>query len=372
MVRKVPPDPTPGVDDVPLLLLDQDGTPLGPPPMRTTQVIEALRLMKLSRALDELATKLQRLGRLGVYSPVHGQEASVVGSAFALDPRRDWLVPAYREQPAMLHHGLPLDRLLAAYMGRVGHARIPDGVRLLPRNQAVAAQLPHAVGLAWGLKIRRERAVVLVYLGDGATSEGDFHESANFAGVLGVPLVMFVQNNGYAISTPVAKQTAASSIASRARGYGLHGERVDGNDLFAVYATTTAAVAQALDGNGPSLIEAVTYRMGFHNTSDDPKAYRAEAEVAHAFRRDPIARIEAYLARCGTWDSATARAMDQSVRQELDEAVAAVSLLPPPDPAEMFDHVYLDLPERVRRQKQELGSAADRPAGQPRRRQSSV
>ena len=341
-------------DLVRLRLLDVDGTPLGTQPMSDRLVLDALRLMKLSRALDTFATKLQRMGQMGLYGPLHGQEASVVGSAFAVDPKRDWLVPAYREQPAWLHHGLSLERLFAQYMGRIVDARIPEGVNLLPRNQAVAAQLPHAVGLAWGLKLRKIRAAVLVYLGDGAASEGDFHESANFAGVLRVPLVMFVQNNAYAISTPFEKQTAGPSIASRARGYGFPGRLVDGNDLLAVYSATSEAVARALAGQGPTLVEAMTYRMGFHNTTDNPKAYRDDAEVAEAARRDPIIRVERYLTRAGAWDDARAREMELSIQQELENAYATASRFELPDPSEIFEHVYADPPERVRKQKEEL------------------
>jgi pyruvate dehydrogenase E1 component alpha subunit len=322
--------------------------------MEDGDVVSALRLMKLSRALDSLATKLQRLGRIGVYGPVHGQEASVVGSAWALDPARDWIVPAYREQPAMLHHGLPLGRLVAQYMGRIDGGRIPEGLNLLPRNQAVAAQLPHSVGLAWGLKLRKVDAVVLVYFGDGAASEGDFHESANLAGVVQAPLVMFLQNNGYAISTPVAKQTAAPSLAVRARGYGISGQVVDGNDLFAVYAATCAAVERAREGGAPTLIESRTYRMGFHNTTDNPRAYRADSEVEEAGQRDPITRVEKYLATRGLWDDKRAGEMEASIKIDLDEAIAWASGLPLPDPLEMFDHVYADPPERVRRQRAEL------------------
>ena len=343
-------------DLVRLRLLDVDGTPLGTQPMSDPRVLDALRLMKLSRALDSFATKLQRMGQMGLYGPLHGQEASVVGSAFALDPKRDWMVPAYREQPAWLHHGLSLDRLFAQYMGRIVEARIPEGVNLLPRNQAVAAQLPHAVGLAWGLKLRKIRAAVLVYLGDGAASEGDFHESANFAGVLRVPLVMFVQNNAYAISTPLEKQTAAPSIASRARGYGFPGKLVDGNDLFAVYAATSEAVARALAGQGPTLVEAMTYRMGFHNTTDNPKAYRDDAEVAEAARRDPIVRVERYLTQAGVWSDARATEMERSIQEDLENAFAAASRFAPPDPSQIFEHVYAEVPDRVRRQKEELES----------------
>ena len=342
--------------DAPLQLLDVDGSPTGRPPMPDELVLEALRLMKLSRAFDALAIKLQRLGRLGTYGPVHGQEASVVGSAFALDRARDWIVPAYREQPAMLRHGLPLERLFAQYMGRRSGGRIPDDVNLVPRQQAVAAQIPHAAGLAWGLRIRKSRAVVLVYFGDGAASEGDFHEAANLAGVTGAPLIMFLQNNGYAISTPRARQSAAVSLASRARGYGFPGQLVDGNDLFAVYQATKTAVDRALAGEGPTLIESLTYRMGFHNTTDNPKAYREDAEVVEAAKRDPIVRVEKYLTSVGSWSVERAADMETSIQRELEAALAKASAFPSPDASEMFEHVYANPPERVLRQKEELES----------------
>ena len=194
---------------VPLQRLNADGQVDGAVPMRSDQILEAYRLMVQSRAIDDLATKLQRLKRVGLYAPVHGQEAAVVGSAMALDPHRDWMVPASREQPAMIRHGLPLINFFAGYMGRLNHAEIPHGVKLLPRQQAIGAQLPHAAGLAWAMKLRHEHAAVMVYCGDGASSEGDFHESLNLAGVMRVPLVIVVINNQYAISTPFHKQTAA-------------------------------------------------------------------------------------------------------------------------------------------------------------------
>src|ERR1019366_4375588 len=175
--------------------LGADGVASGDAPMSREQVLEAYRLMLQSQAIDDLAIKLQRLKRVGLYAPVQGQEAAVVGSALALDPRRDWLVPASREQPAMIRHGLPLVNFFAGYMGRLDSAGIPEGVKLLPRQQAIAAQLPHAAGLAWAMKLRKERAAVMVYCGDGASSEGDFHESLNLAGVMHVPLVVVVINN---------------------------------------------------------------------------------------------------------------------------------------------------------------------------------
>ncbi len=239
-------------------LLGLDGSMRGAVPMTSKQVLDSLHLMLLSRAIDDRVIKLQRMGRVGVYGPVHGQEAAVIGSAMALDPGRDWIVPASREHPAMLRHGLPLQNMFATYMGNFDAAAVRDGVRLLPRQQSIGSQLPHAAGLAWALKLRGIGGVVAVYFGEGASSEGDFHEASNLAGVMRVPLVMLLINNHYAISTPVHRQTAAPQLAARAEGYGFPGFVVDGNDLFAVYATTVEAVNRALSGSGPTLIECRT------------------------------------------------------------------------------------------------------------------
>jgi pyruvate dehydrogenase E1 component alpha subunit len=337
----------------PLSLLDPEGGLHGEAPLGDEQVLEALRLMLLSRALDERAIKLQRLGRLGTYGPVHGQEASVIGSAMALDPSRDWIVPAYREQPAMIRHGLPLERLLAGYMGRSNAARIPDGVRLLPRNQAVGAQLPHAAGLAWGLKLRRLDGVVLVYCGEGASSEGDFHEAANLAGVVGAPLVFLLQNNGYAISTPSARQSAAPALALRAAGYGFPGVLVDGNDLFAVHAATREAVARARGGDGPTLIESRTYRMGFHNTTDNPREYRDDAETLEKARLDPIVRVARYLQARGLWSESAAARASHEIAAEIAEAQRAAAEFPRPSAADVYERAYGVPPPRVQQQRRE-------------------
>lgn len=319
--------------------------------MTPEQIVEGLRLMLLSRALDELCIRLQRLNRLGVYAPVQGQEAAVVGSAITLDPVCDWMIPASREQPAMLRHGLPLENLLATYMGRIDHGRIPDGVKLLPRQQAIGAQLPHAVGVAWALKLRRLPAVALVYFGDGAASEGDFHEAANLAGVQRVPLVFVLINNRWAISTPVAKQTAADDLSVRAAGYGFPGVRVDGDDLFAVHEAAREAVARARSGAGPTLIEACTYRVGFHNTSDNPREYRDEAEVAAAVANDPIERVRSQATHAGIWSAEKEARISHEISTELDAAYKKVASLPRPGPEAIFEHVYGELPTRVRRQR---------------------
>lgn len=334
-------------------ILDVDGTLQAACPMGSEQVVNALRLMILSRAIDERLTKLQRIGRVGLYGPVHGQEASVVGSAMALDPQRDWIVPASREQPAMLMHGLPLKNMFAGYMGRIDDAVIPPGVNLLPRQQAIGAQLPHAVGLAWALKLRHVQAAVAVYFGEGASSEGDFHEASNLAGVMQAPVIFVLINNRYAISTPVHKQTAATSLAARAEGYGFPGIAVDGNDLLAVYATTKEAVIRALAGGGPTLIECQTYRVGFHNTSDNPKEYRDDAEVQAAIQCDPIERIRRFATKSGWWSTRHEIDVLAEIRTEIDAAQKAVESLPRPGPAAIFNHVYDVMPPRLEQQRAE-------------------
>jgi pyruvate dehydrogenase E1 component alpha subunit len=319
--------------------------------MAPAQISQALHLMIQSRAIDELVIKLQRLKRAGTFAPVHGQEAAVVGSAMALDPMRDWMVPASRENPAMIHHGLPVKNLLSLYMGRLDFATIPMGVKLLPRQQSIGAQLPHAAGLAWALKLRRQSAVTLVYCGDGASSEGDFHEALNLAGVMRVPLIIVLVNNQYAISTPLHKQTAAPTLAMRAAGYGFRGVAIDGNDLFAVFATTQEAVTRALDGDGPTLIECRTYRLGFHNTSDNPNDYRDPAELERAMLNDPIERLRNYVVNTGISSAEEVADLTLRIKQELFDLQREVGELPRPGPEFIFDHVYAQLSERLIRQR---------------------
>jgi len=322
--------------------------------MDANQITDALRLMMQSRVIDEFCIKMQRLGRIGLYGPVHGQEAAVVGSAMALDPKRDWLVPASREQPAMLRHGWPLERMLSAYTGRIDYASIPTEVKMLVRQQAIGAQIPQAAGLAWALKLKRTHGAVMVYCGDGASSEGDFHEGCNFAGVMGVPLVVIVINNQYAISTRVDQQTAAESLAIRGPGYGFPGVVVDGDDLFAVYAVARQAVRRAVGGRGPTLIECRTYRVGFHNTSDNPADYRDAAEVQKAISRDPVERVRRYVLSAGLMVEKDLAAMRNDIEHELEVAWNRVGALPRPGPDAMFQHVYDELPLRVQLQHDEV------------------
>jgi pyruvate dehydrogenase E1 component alpha subunit len=323
------------------------------PRLGLEQMIEGLRWMRLSRAFDVRATALQRQGKIGTFSPVKGQEASVVGAALALDPATDWIAPAYRELPALIRHGHPLERIVAGYLGKPAASRIPDGVLVLPNQVALAAQLQHAVGLAWGLAIQRLPGVVMAFCGEGAASEGDFHEACNMAGVRRAPIVFILMNNQWAISTSREVQSAGEFYV-RAEGYGFPGVAVDGNDMLAVNEVTTEAVARARAGDGPTLIDCLTYRLSFHNTTDNPSAYLPEGWLERAEREDPIPRLEAYLAGRELWDDAARAAMDAEIAEHLDAAVETALAMPAAGPDDIFDSVYADLPARVRGQRDEL------------------
>lgn len=328
------------------------------PQLDLERTIEGLRWMMLSRAFDAKATALQRQGRFGTFSPVKGQEASVVGTSLALDSRIDWIAPSYRELPALVRHGHTLDRIIAGYMGKAASARIPDEVQVLPNQVALATQLQHAVGVAWGLSLQRKPGVVMAYFGEGAASEGDFHEACNMAGVRRAPIVFVLMNNQWAISTSREAQSAGE-FYQRAAGYGFPGVAVDGNDLLAVYDVAAEAVARARRGEGPTLIDCLTYRLSFHNTTDNPTAYWPEGWLEKAEREDPIRRVQAYLATRGLWDDATRAAMEGEIAEQLDAAVEAAAALPSAGPFDVFDNVYADAPERVRRQRDELARLTD-------------
>ncbi|MEX1143183.1 MAG: thiamine pyrophosphate-dependent enzyme [Thermoleophilaceae bacterium] len=343
-------------------IVEPDGSPAGAvdPPLSDEETIEALRWMRLSRAVDERALSLQRQGKLGTFPPVHGQEAAVVGTAMALDPSRDWIVPQYRELPAMLRHGYPLERYLLALKGDPLGSAIPEDVRVLPMQIALAAQLPHAAGLAWGLRRRGLDGVVMAYIGEGACSEGDFHEACNLAGVMRAPLVVVVQNNGWAISTPRERQSAGDTIACRAQGYGFAGVVADGNDVQATYHCAQEAVARCRDGGGPTILELMTYRMGPHTTADDPSRY-VDAEVLDEWRRqDPIERAVAYLAARGGFDDEAEREMAEWVDATVDEAWAQASARSAPGPERIFEQVYASEPARLAAQRASaIGRAED-------------
>lgn len=336
----------------PFNLLAVDGTlSVDRPPMTDEEVIDALRYMVLTRVFDEKAIKLQRQGRFGTFSSVRGQEASVMGAASALDPARDWIVPQYRELPALVRHGYLLENFALYFMGHPGGGEIPAGVKVLPIQISLAAQLPHAVGLAWGLRKQHDDGVVITFVGDGASSEGDFHESLNLAGVAKAPVIFFLQNNGWAISTPRSAQSAARTFAERGPGYGIEGVLVDGNDLLAVHEVTAQAVAKARAGGGPTLIESVTWRAGAHNTADDPTKYADVSEAESWVERDPIARVERYLGLRGVWDEERKSQLRSDCEAEVARALEIALKTPPAGSDALFDHVFADPPLRLEAQR---------------------
>lgn len=320
--------------------------------MDLKEVLEALHLMVLTRVFDEKATAMQRQGRFGTFSSVRGQEGSVVGASMALDPTRDWLAPQYRELPALVRHGYPIENFALYFMGNPRGGAIPDHVNMLPLQISLAAQVPQATGIAWGLKQQGSDGVVVTFFGDGASSEGDIHESMNLAGVTKAPVIFFLQNNGWAISTPREIQTAARSFAERALGYGIHGVVVDGNDLLAVHEVMQEAVARARVGEGPTLIESVTYRTGAHNTADDPSRYIDNDKLAEWVAKDPIERVENYLRKIGEWDDTKAQELRDRCAEEIDQAMQIARSTPLATAEALFDYVYADPPARVERQRE--------------------
>jgi pyruvate dehydrogenase E1 component alpha subunit len=304
------------------------------------------------RAADRMALALQREGRMGTYAPMEGQEACQLAAA-ALG-EADWLVPSYRETGALWLRGVPLSTLYRYWIGDERGSVWPETLRALPVAIPVGSQALHAVGLGWALKLRKEAGAVLVFFGDGATSQGEVLEAMNFAGVFQTPTVFFCQNNQYAISVPRRRQTAAKSIAQKAVAFGFPGIQIYGNDLFSVIGAVGEALDRARAGGGPALIEALTYRLGPHTTADDPTRYRDEAEVERMRRFDPLRRVRAYLEGKGLWSAADEEALVAEARAEVDRAVEETYAMPEPDPSAIFDYTYATLPPYLRRQKEEF------------------
>jgi pyruvate dehydrogenase E1 component alpha subunit len=309
------------------------------------------RAMLLGRRLDERMVRLQRQGRIGTFAPIKGQEASQMGSVFCLRPT-DWMVPSFRETAAMIWRGWPIEKILLFFAGYLEGGQPAPDQRDLPVTIPVATQIPHAVGLAYAAQYRGDASVVMTYFGDGATSEGDFHEALNFAGVWHVPIVFVCQNNQWAISVPLKKQTHSRTIAEKALAYGFPGIQVDGNDVLAVYAATREATERARAGDGPTLIECVTYRLGMHTTADDPTKYRSAEEVAAWERKDPMTRFSAYLQKRNLLEDG----LEAQVDAEIAAAIERFEATPPADPLAMFDHVYAEPTPDLRAQREELAA----------------
>ena len=307
-----------------------------------------------ARTYDEKSMAMQRQGRLATYAPFRGQEAAQIGAAAALQDD-DWVTGTYRDAALNWRAGYPW-RLLV--LGRTGDERggeLPQGVNVLPPSITVGGHMIHAVGLAWAEKLQGSSRIALTSFGDGATSEGDFHEAMNFAAVYATPTVFLCQNNGYAISYPTSEQTKSKSIAVKADGYGMPGIRVDGNDVVGVFAAVREAAQRARKGEGPSLIEAITYRMGPHTTSDDPTRYRDEAESRDWEDRDPLLRIRRLLAKAGGWTEEWQADLETRASQEIEEAVEWAENVPEPTSEQMVGRVFAERPQSLTQQLSEAG-----------------
>lgn len=329
----------------PISLIDEKGAAVrgkatGGFAMPSVEVLlDLFRRMTLARRFDVQVTALTRQGRLATYPSALGQEACEIAAVAALS-EQDWLFPTYRDSIALLTRGVTPLEILAFFRGDWHMAFDPKRYRIAPQSTPLATQALHAVGLASAAKLKADPVVALTFLGDGSTSEGDAHEAFNFAGVWQAPTVFLIQNNQYAISVPLSRQSHARTLADKAIGYGMPGYSVDGNDPAAMYAVLSAAVERARVGGGPTLIEGVTYRMEAHTNSDDPTRYRNADEVDAWRRRDPLTRLEAYLRKAGALDDDVAAQFAEDAEELAAQTRDVMNAAPELDPLELFDHVY--------------------------------
>lgn len=318
-------------------------------------LLKIYRYMVLTRRFDSRMIDLQRQGRIGTFPPVTGHEASHLG-AIANLRESDWLAPAYRELGAELWRGRGMVSVLLYWAGMDEGAGVEPERNDLPICVPIGTQTLHAAGIGYAIKYRGEDGVVMTFFGDGATSEGDFHEAMNFAAVWQAPVIFVCQNNQWAISVPRAKQTHSETIAQKAIAYGMPGTQVDGNDVLAVYSAVHEAVERARSGGGPSLVECVTYRVTMHTTSDDPKKYRSEEQVRDWLKRDPLPRFQRYLLSKGVLSEERIEEIEAAVKAEIQAAVdeAEALLAREVDPLHMFEHVYAEMPPHLVEQREEL------------------
>jgi len=319
------------------------------PKLSKKDVLALYKTMVLTRKFDDKAIKLQRQGRMGTYGPLLGQEASQIGPAFALK-KEDWLFPTYREMGCYIARGNALKNLYLYWMGFEDGMKIQEDINDFTLCITIGSQAVHAVGAAMAASIQKKKQAVLVYFGDGGSSEGEVHEAMNFAGVFKAPVVFICCNNQWAISLPRKKQTAAETLAQRAIGYGFEGIQVDGNDVLAMYAVTKKALDKARAGKGPTLIEAYTYRMEMHTTADDPTRYRSKKEVAFWKLRDPVDRMRKYLEKKKLWNKKQEEQLTKEVEAQVIKAVEEAEKYPAPKAEEMFKYVYKDIPVELQQQ----------------------
>ncbi len=323
------------------------------PALSDDQLKELMRRMVYTRVLDQRSISLNRQGRLGFYAPTAGQEASQLGSQFALE-KEDWILPGYRDVPQLIWHGLPLHKAFLFSRGHYVGNQMPEGVNALPPQIIIAAQIIQATGVALGLKKRGKKAVAITYTGDGGSSQGDFYEGLNFAGAYNAPAIFVVQNNQFAISTPVEKQTAAKTIAQKAIAVGFPGIQVDGMDILAVYAAVKEARERAINGEGPTLIETMTYRYGPHTMAgDDPTRYRTEELTNEWEKKDPIVRFRKFLEGKGLWSKEEEEKVIEQAKEEIKAAIKKTDETPKQKVTDLIDIMYENLPYNLKEQREE-------------------
>lgn len=337
-------------------ILDQDGNhkeDMLPAEMTDEVVKEMYENIWYVRLCNDRAFKMQRSGRLGTFASVKGQEACQLAVSLALK-KTDWVVPAFREQAIMWKHGVPMENIYLYWKGNEEGSRIPEGVNCLPPSVPVGSQMLHAVGLSWAAKLKGEDQIAATFFGDGATSEGDFHEAMNFAGVFKTGTIFVCQNNQYAISVPRRIQTAAKTLAQKAIAYGVPGLLVDGNDPFAMFAAAKEAAERARKGEGPTLIEAYLYRFDDHTTSDDASKYREDSEVEQWRPRDAVLRMQKYLKKKGIWSEKYQEELVESLKPKVEEMVKKIDEHPDPTVDDIFDYTFAKLTPEQERQKEYL------------------
>lgn len=332
------------------------------PELSSEDLLFLYRSMLLNRRIDERMIRLQRQGRIGFFVGSTGEEATIIGSAFALE-KDDWIVPCYREIGAALVRGYPLFDFMCQLFGNEKDAgkgrQMPchwgsSELKLASVSSTVGSQIPQAAGIAHAMKISGTKEVALTYFGDGATSEGDFHVALNFAGVFDLPVIFFCRNNQWAISVPLEQQTAAENIAVKARAYGIEGMQVDGNDVLAVYEATRLALSRARKGDGPTLIEALTYRQGAHTTSDDPRAYREDDEVEAWKQKDPIMRFDRFLVDKGLLDDDVRDGIEKDIDEQILTTLKEAEALGVPEIESIVEDVFSEVPWHLKEQLDEL------------------
>ncbi|MCP8970310.1 pyruvate dehydrogenase (acetyl-transferring) E1 component subunit alpha [Ectobacillus ponti] len=334
-------------------ILNEEGEVVNPdamPDLTDDQLKELMTRMVYTRVLDQRSISLNRQGRLGFYAPTAGQEASQLASHFALE-KEDFLLPGYRDVPQMIWHGLPLYQAFLFSRGHFHGNQMPEGVNTLPPQIIIGAQIIQTAGVALGMKLRGKKNVAVTYTGDGGSSQGDFYEGLNFAGAYKAPAIFFVQNNRYAISTPVEKQSAARTIAQKAVAAGILGIQVDGMDPLAVYAATSFARERAVNGEGPTLIETLTFRYGPHTMAgDDPTRYRTKDIENEWEKKDPIVRFRKFLEAKGLWSQEAEEAVIERAKEDIKEAIAKADQAPKQKVTDLIGIMFEELPYNLKEQ----------------------